>query len=193
MHDALLSHDDGRTFKTIIAMLVELGYGVEWQVLNSKDFGVPQNRERVFLVGHLSVEPGPQVFPFPDHAEISGGTDQSDQGRPQAEIFHTLKGSNIKADQVFIRENLSIRRLTPIECERLQGFPDNWTDGVSDTQRYKCLGNAVTVNVIEAIMSKLYGEDTCSTSKKPPMTNSKPPATTSTSVFGTWSGPPLQS
>ena len=44
-----------------------------------------------------------------------------------------------------------IRRLTPIECERLQGFPDNWTKGISDSQRYKCLGNAVTVNVIEAI------------------------------------------
>ena len=42
-----------------------------------------------------------------------------------------------------------LRRLTPIECERLQGFPDRWTEGVSDTQRYRLLGNAVTVNVIE--------------------------------------------
>lgn len=48
-----------------------------------------------------------------------------------------------------------IRRLTPIECERLQGFPDSWTEGVSDTQRYKMLGNAVTVNVIETIGKKL--------------------------------------
>jgi site-specific DNA-cytosine methylase len=48
-----------------------------------------------------------------------------------------------------------IRRLTPIECERLQGFPDNWTQGISDTQRYKCLGNAVTTNVIEAIGRQL--------------------------------------
>lgn len=44
---------------------------------------------------------------------------------------------------------------SPIECERLQGFPDNWTEGVSDTQRYKQLGNAVTTNVIEAIVQKL--------------------------------------
>ena len=43
---------------------------------------------------------------------------------------------------------MKIRRLTPLECERLQGFPDNWTEGVSDTQRYKQLGNAVTVNVV---------------------------------------------
>jgi len=48
-----------------------------------------------------------------------------------------------------------IRRLTPTECERLQGFPDGWTEGLSDTQRYKCLGNAVTVNVIEFLLSKL--------------------------------------
>jgi len=65
-------------------------------------------------------------------------------------------------------KNQRIRSLTPIECERLQGFPDNWTkegidnDGnevnISDTQRYKCLGNAVTVNVIEAIGKQLIKE-----------------------------------
>ena len=62
----------------------------------------------------------------------------------------------------------SIRRLTPVECERLQAFPDNWTEEgafldsgtltllpISDTQRYKCLGNAVTVNVVEYVMSRL--------------------------------------
>ncbi len=49
---------------------------------------------------------------------------------------------------------ISLRRLTPIECERLQGFPDNWTIG-SDTQRYKQLGNAVTTNVIQAIVKKI--------------------------------------
>ena len=49
----------------------------------------------------------------------------------------------------------AIRRLTPTECERLQGFPDGWTEGVSDTQRYKCLGNAVTVNVVREIMKRI--------------------------------------
>ena len=49
----------------------------------------------------------------------------------------------------------TVRRLTPIECERLQGFPDNWTDCVSDSQRYKQMGNAVTVNVVEWIGKKL--------------------------------------
>lgn len=55
---------------------------------------------------------------------------------------HTLQGARI-------------RRLTPIECERLQGFPDGWTEGVSDTQRYKTLGNAVTVNVVRDVMMRL--------------------------------------
>jgi site-specific DNA-cytosine methylase len=50
---------------------------------------------------------------------------------------------------------LPMRKLTPVECERLQGFPDNWTQGVSDTQRYKQMGNAVTVNVIEAVARML--------------------------------------
>ncbi len=49
-----------------------------------------------------------------------------------------------------------IRRLTPLECERLQGFPDNWTKGFSDTQRYKMMGNAVTVNVIKEIAIRMF-------------------------------------
>ena len=48
-----------------------------------------------------------------------------------------------------------LRRLTPTECERLQGFPDGWTEGLSDTQRYKCLGNAVTTNVITEIGERI--------------------------------------
>ena len=53
--------------------------------------------------------------------------------------------------QTFIAEPLQVRRLTPMECERLQGFPDGWTDTQSDSQRYRQMGNAVTVNVIESI------------------------------------------
>lgn len=60
----LLNHDKGRTFKTILSTFDELGYDVEWQMLNSKDFGVPQNRERVYIVGHLRGERTRPVFPI---------------------------------------------------------------------------------------------------------------------------------
>ncbi len=60
----LLNHEGGATFETILSVLDELGYDVEWQVLNSKDFGVPQNRERVFIVGHLRGKSTRRIFPL---------------------------------------------------------------------------------------------------------------------------------
>lgn len=62
--------------------------------------------------------------------------------------------SSVQKDNM-VMERMRIRRLTPLECERLQGFPDGWTEGFSDTQRYKMMGNAVTVNVIKAIAERL--------------------------------------
>ena len=58
----LLNHDKGNTFRTILNTFDELGYDVQWRVLNSKDFGVPQNRERVYIVGHLRGDSGREVF-----------------------------------------------------------------------------------------------------------------------------------
>ena len=68
----LLNHENGVTFEIIISTLDELGYNVEWQVLNSKDFGVPQNRERVFIIGHLRGESTRRVFP------LSGNDEETD-------------------------------------------------------------------------------------------------------------------
>lgn len=65
----LLNHDGGRTFGVIISAMDELGYDVEWQVLNSANFGVPQNRERVFIIGHLRGTGGRKVFPIRDSAK----------------------------------------------------------------------------------------------------------------------------
>jgi DNA (cytosine-5)-methyltransferase 1 len=208
----LLSHDSGKSFATIIQTLDELGYDCEWQVLNSKNHGVPQNRERVFIIGHLRGTPRPQVFPFGtgssenEHERVLAHTlnasDWRGANRNQRQTtiqqlnnpthsndrvygadgisptLNTMQGGN---RQPFIQnpkmmnykkdyENSvaitatsykeppavnSIRRLTPIECERLQGFPDGWTEGVSDTQRYKTLGNAVTVNVIRDVFERI--------------------------------------
>ena len=64
----------------------------------------------------------------------------------------TLTGNS---NDFAILDEYDIRKLTPTECERLQGFPDGWTEGISDTQRYKCLGNAVTVTVIKYIGERL--------------------------------------
>ncbi len=157
----LLSHDFGETFKTIIRTLDELGYDLQWQVLNSKNFGVPQNRERVFIVGHLRGTSRPEVFPITDS---NPKTPEQLIGGSQGNRVYASSGTSVTlASQVggqgaktgLYLTDAKIRRLTPKECERLQGFPDNWTEGISDTQRYKCCGNAVTVNVIQAIMERL--------------------------------------
>lgn len=217
----LLSHDHGRTFRTIIIALDELGYDLQWQVLNSKNHGVPQNRERVYIVGNLRGTPRPQIFPFIGRNEkgnsrlrqigIVGKDSEATRIYDSQGISRTIKnggGMGAKTGLYAIRQkgrgknrggdhavaptltgksyqdnnhvvaktvrsggrgsphgskqnwdtyeiSGHVRRLTPIECERLQGFPDNWTDGVSDTQRYKTLGNAVTVNVIRDIMQEI--------------------------------------
>jgi len=193
----LLSHDQGRTFTTIISTLDELGYDCQWQVLNSKNFGVPQNRERVFIIGHLRGTSRPEVFPIGGSnpktlKQIVGGgqgnrvystdgvsvTQASQAGGQGAKtglyaipvltpdrLNKRQNGRRFKenGDPAFtctaqdrhgIYDGAKIRRLTPRETERLMGFPDDWTEegtdgSISDTQRYKMCGNAVTVNVVK--------------------------------------------
>lgn len=146
----LLSHDNGRTFGTIISSLDELGYDIQWEVLNSKNFGVPQNRERVFIVGHLRKDLRPEIFSL--KKDDTGSSKQ--HVSKQKAIRGVRNMSDLKSRW---RHSMRIRKLTPTECERLQGFPDGWTEGVSDTQRYKTLGNAVTVNVVTEIVKRIFG------------------------------------
>jgi len=197
----LLSHDSGRTFTTIIGVLTDLGYSVEWQVLNSKNFGVPQNRERIYFVGHLGNECGRQVFPIirssQQIASVAGYISEevwprrheqirrvynddgamptiptgqgggvmtkfiaAQRGRENGQVLEPQVEDKSNTLTAVAKDNYvvdvpRIRRLTPLECERLQGFPDDWTAGESDTQRYKMCGNAVTVNTVQAVMEGL--------------------------------------
>ncbi|MCO4676306.1 DNA methylase [Streptococcus infantarius subsp. infantarius] len=176
----LLSHNQGRTFRKILSTLDELGYDAEWQILNSKDYGVPQNRERVYIIGHLRGECRRQVFPIfgkngtTNQANIKqiGNINNSTSfgGNPQAgrvydvngisPTLNTMQGGG-REPKVVVREatNFRIRKLTPRECWRLQGFPDWAFDKAqevnSNSQLYKQAGNSVTVNVIKAISGRL--------------------------------------
>lgn len=157
----LLSHDRGRTFCTILDTLRELGYMGQYEVLNSKNFGVPQNRERVFIFGSRG-KSRPQIFPLGQ--TIKTNNELEIQGESDRKIMETLTSrgaGEFHSGMKLIYEGAKgsqIRRLTPTECERLQGFPDGFTEGVSDTQRYKMMGNAVTINVIQAIGEKILSK-----------------------------------
>lgn len=223
----LLNHEKGRTFGVILNSLGELGYDVEWELLNSKNFGVPQNRERVFIVGHLGDGSRGKVFPLgPNGSEIvelqgeengikqvgnihqnvrkrenpntgrvyspegispclntmqGGGLEPkiviptaqdrhgvmiqnpslNDDGTVTAIDAHYYKGHGTRCNKMraLATDGYRIRRLTPKECFRLQGFPD-WAyeraaEVVSNSQLYKQAGNAVTVNVVAAIAERI--------------------------------------
>ena len=261
----LLNHDGGATFETIIRTLDELGYDVEWQVLNSKDFGVPKNRERVFVIGHFRGERTRNVFPISGESQstssqsvvkignvnpsgngMNGEVYQADglaptlttnkgegqkiavksntikqfgvlqpnfnqcgvvyetdgisptirayqggglepkirvkeatsQGYAEAKIGDSVNLSHPNSktrrgrvgkqiantlltgeSQGVVEPDFRIRKLTPRECWRLQGFPDWAFDKAqevnSNSQLYKQAGNSVTVNVISAIAKEL--------------------------------------
>lgn len=186
----LLNHEGGATFETILRALDELGYDAEWEVHNSKDY-VPQNRERVFIIGHLRGESTEQVFPFEridrtidqkyrikkignirkkgksqsgDVVSI-GGVYTNDSQRFNRGVLpglsRTLKASKSDAG---IYDGFQIRKLTPRECWRLQGFPDWAFDRAkevnSDSQLYKQAGNSVTVPVIHDIARRLVSYPT---------------------------------
>ena len=287
----LLSHDKGKTYRTILTTLDEVGYDTSFQLINSKYF-LPQNRDRIFIIGHLRGASRQEILPLGEISErddrtpkngnkiepkikrikgnpnayntdaqagkvydvtgispsvtghrvnsqgfiaepksiqrcgdrdkktysikdishclnanpmsdyqnkiiepklkkvgiigkggqgmrvysidgiasnlnaLSGGMgaktglylDRNDMNIPKPDdISRTVRvggrGSTDRHSWDIIDDNTRVRRLTPTECERLQGFPDGYTIGISETQRYKCLGNAVTVNTIQHIAS----------------------------------------
>jgi DNA (cytosine-5)-methyltransferase 1 len=238
----LLNHDDGKTFAIILFSLDKLGYDVQWEVLNSRDFGVAQNRERVFFIGNLRGHPRPKVFPIgtQDTSDVRSHTEEQAKGEwvrnsnsnKEGQIFKNIEGERqgsrgtsvidrLKTPRIYtdiaptgtarygtggnnvpylngVRAVLTpereekrqkgrrfkedgepmytlgvqdkhgvavggkIRRLTPLECERLQGLPDNYTKYyhtgklVADSERYERCGRTVTIPVIEEIGKRLH-------------------------------------
>ena len=188
------SSNSGEDFWAIIQAFANIGgYRLEWQLLNTKWF-LPQNRERIYLVGYIAGKSPGQVFPIRKRFEtnttpkrkgdtsscitatygsVAGGRQHikviSKDTKDVIGDFRYDEGYRERknGNSPTIRANTSkipivnkIRRLTPIECERLQGFPDNWTKYgtkgmISDTQRYKMCGNAVTVDVVKAVSERL--------------------------------------
>lgn len=166
----LLSIGNGFDFARLLLEVGGYGYFLQWQVLNSKDFGVPQNRERVFIVGYLGDIRGREIFPLRRTDgenpcklhEITQGLSMAYRVYNPDGISKTLAavGGGAGAKTGLYAARSRIRRLTPRECWRLQGFPDEYFDkakaaGISDTQLYKQAGNGVTVNVARAIGERL--------------------------------------
>lgn len=220
-----LSSNGGRDFATILNAFSEAGYSLWWQVLNAKDFGVPQNRERVFVVGTRIGSPREILFERTadkntvvsntirtggkgslskkhawDLVQINNPKRSRDRVYSQDGIAPTIdtgqgggrqpfisvpvltpdrinkrqNGRRFKTDgeEMFtlntqdrhgVFDGIQIRRLTPLECERLMSWPDNWTkygimDGekvaISDTQRYKMCGNGVVSEVVRQVIEQ---------------------------------------
>lgn len=202
----LTIHDKGRTFKIIVNTLREIGYTVFYKVLNSKDFGVPQNRERIYIVAFRNdIAPGEFIFPAStddtkrikdilEEKSVSARYYLSDcylETLKKHKARHEAKGNgfgyevrslddiagaivcggmgrerNLIVDKrqtdltpvTHIKGKINeegIRKMTPREWARLQGFPDNYTLPLADVHLYKQLGNSVTVPVIKAIALKI--------------------------------------
>lgn len=179
----LVGHDSGKTLKVILQTLKELGYHVQYSVLNALDFGLPQKRERVVIVGHyesiLFSYPNP-IRPYKPLTEIlekrvekkyfasdyiKDKRKVSHRSSYYPSIWHENKSGNIcsypfscalrsGASHNYLLVN-GERRLTPREMFRLQGFPDTYKIIVSDAQAKKQAGNAVPVNMVKAVIEKL--------------------------------------
>ncbi len=202
----LTIHDKGRTFRIIVGTLEEMGYKVFHHVLNSKDFGVPQNRERIYIVAFRD-DIAPERFSFPAplrtqkclwhilegeavpakyylseayldtlkrhkerHANkgngfgyvirpldgISGAIVCGGMGRERNLIIDNRQKNLTPTTHIKGEINREgIRKMTPREWARLQGFPDDYLLPLADVHLYKQLGNSVTVPVIRAIAEKI--------------------------------------
>ncbi len=174
----LLSSHNGQDFRIILEKLTSIGYAVTWRVVNSRFFGAPQSRPRVFICAFK----GNPLKAFSTLYETELGIKPNDLRRAFLEVSECKK-SKAKVAQVayclaatsgrhtgtdwsrtYVSYPDAVRRLTPSECEGIQGFPKDWTLlnderlNDSDTERYHALGNAVSVPVVEWIARRLKKE-----------------------------------
>lgn len=192
----LKGHDRGKTLKVIVNNLLALGYSVDYDVLRAGDFGVPQNRERLFIIGfdkeyfHLD-DDFHFIFPEPPKLSTRVGdilekdvddsytiSDKLYEGHLRRRDEHKLKGNGFgfslfdanstytntlsaryykDGSEILIDQgpNKNPRKLTPRECARLQGFPEDFIIPVSNSQAYKQFGNSVAVPVVRAVANNL--------------------------------------
>ncbi len=189
----LLSSHGGRDFAIVLKALDQLGYGVAWRVLNSKDFGIPQQRRRVYIVAmHRDAGSAGEVLFESECGDWNFKKSRSD-GEKSSSIFQTIIGDTVKGplvksvahciyaesarhtgtdwsrNYVWYPEG-RVRRFTPNEVERVQGFPDDWTKPVGsdakqsdriDSLRYHAVGNAVSPPVAEWVGRRLWDVMLC--------------------------------
>jgi DNA (cytosine-5)-methyltransferase 1 len=181
----LKTHNGGKTFATISKILQKnLGYKMHSMILNSAKYGIPQTRNRTFIVCFANEEAAfnvPQEIclkqtlhdlletDVPDKyflseriipTVLSNGTGgYKAKSEIDLPIAHPLCATMAKMHRAcqdnYVTQNGRIRRLTPRECARLQGFSDDFVIPVSDAQAYKQFGNAVTVNVARAVAEEV--------------------------------------
>ena len=178
---SLKTHNKGKTFKTILSILEnDLGYKVFYDILNTADYGIPQTRNRTYIVCFANEAAD---FSFPEKMPLNSTlqdlleTDVDDKYFLSDKILPTILsdgtgGYKAKSEidlkiarplcatmakmhracqDNYVTQNGRVRRLTPRDCARLQGFNDEFVIPVSDSQAYKQFGNAVTVNVSRAV------------------------------------------
>lgn len=150
----LLKHDEGKTFATIKRVLTdELGYSFHYKIVKASDFGVPQLRPRLFMVGFKDAV----KFEFPDPVKLEVNMSDVWGGACSRDVGFTLRvgGRGSKIDD---RRNWDsylvddkIKRLSPREGLKMQGFPEEYVFPVSENQAMKQLGNSVAIPAIQAV------------------------------------------
>lgn len=203
----LVRHDQGKTFDIVIKTLESLDYQVFYQILDASDFGLPQNRQRIYIVAfHKNINAKNFIFPKPTYqptclqdileddptdAKIIQRDDiniyknylpeklasgeikllnkliqigKVNKGGQGERIYHPLghaitlsaNGGGIGAKTGLYLINGQVRKLSPRECARLQGFPDSFLLDSSPSQAYKQLGNSVAINVLQSLFLEIY-------------------------------------